>query len=414
MTSLVRLAPTGDTELEELEREFGDGQERIVGVLALAMAVQRDASLRASIAQRATDHRFALALETNGPFVVLEDGKLVGAAMPGERPAELEVVELRESVEASPATRAEFQRAYRASRSEADRAMLAMRDDAETFSRETFIKLLRWSPLVAADAYRQAALLQSMFDLGRARVLADPRPEPLHAYWMHAHLLGHLTMLAAAAEPTAWLAEMANAFPWHRWTPSFALVRERISRLAVRGAWASTRFGTSTVDRYLVNLDAPQLLRVFDAVLALVSIATAFDRDRDAISRELFGRLAHRERGATTAIERATLAALTRSARIALDTPDAAERALVHTTTDRLEAVARAVDSDSDAAELDDNGVFPSILAMATLAVAPAAVFFPRQPHDRALRWRPARALEALTRTLARHSASLSDQRIWN
>jgi hypothetical protein len=302
--------------------------------------------------------------------------------------------------------------------------MLTMRDDAERFPRETFVKLVRWSAVVAADAYRQAALLQSIFDLGRSRVIDDPRPELLRTYWTHVHLLGHLTLLATVAQPTTWLAGMANAFSWRIWTPSFPLVRERISRLAVRGAWAGCRFGTSIVDRYLTNVDAPPLLRVFDAVLVLVSMATAFERDHGAISSELLARLGHRERAATSTAERATIATMARSARLALEAPDDAERAVVgeriHARPDgRLEALARVVDSDCDAAEIDERGMFPTILAMSKLALAPAEVFFPPQTHGRGDRWRPARALASLTRTLDRCASGHStpqqrEEREWS
>jgi hypothetical protein len=385
----------------ELDAEFGNGQERIVGLLALAMTIQRDAALRSTISA-GYDH-VAIALEDNGPYVVAERGKVVGAAMSGTIFDDVAVVDLRAAVEASAVTNTAFQRVYRSARAEAERAFIAMRASADGYTREPFAKLLRWAPLLAPDAYRQAAVLQSMSDVERPRLLGHARPTALHDYWMNVHLLGQLTLLATAAEPTAWLAEMANAFPWRVWTPSFALVRERISRLAVRGAWSSARFGVSTVDRYLANLDAPQLLRVFDAVIALVAIASAHDRDHDAITRELVARL-DRRGGAELDI------ALSRSARLALEAPDEAESLVVGRVAPdldaRFEALARAVDSDTDAAEHDRSGYFRVILAMPLLAVAPPSVFLPREAPS--TRWHPQRARDALERTLAHPARALN------
>jgi hypothetical protein len=188
------------------------------------------------------------------------------------------------------------------------------------------------------------------------------------------------------------------------WTPSFPLVRERMSRLAVRGGWASARFGVSVVDRYLRNLDHRHPLKVFDAVLALVSIASAADNDRAAISAELLGRVTrHARSDEPYAVVHGALA---KSARLALEAPDEAEKALVGNTAgpradDRLDALARVMDSDADAATVDERGYFPAIVAMAKLSRAPATTLFPGL-HRPTKRWRPARAVEALSRTLVR------------
>lgn len=416
MTALHRHAfdtSDVDAELAGLEVELDAGYERIATLLALAFAVQRDAGLRTLLDARALAPRFALALDVDGPYLVIERGKLAGSAMPRSAPAGLDVVELRAALAAEPHAVPAFQRALRAGRADADHAIGELRHAAERFSREAFARLARWAPLVAADAYRQTALLQSIFDLGRAELLASPRPGDLLAYWTRVHQLGHLTLLAAAAEPHDWLADLASSFSWRVWTPSFPLVRERISRLAVRGAWAAARFGASTLDRYAGNLDAPQLLRVFDAAIALVAIgsASASDADRAAIARELAERLGHRERTARLASEQWTIAAIARSARLALADPDEATRVVAGggaAAGDRAEAVARAVDTDGDAADVDAAGWYRAILAMAALARAPAELFVPRAADLAAPRWRPQRALDALSRTLAARSRELN------
>jgi hypothetical protein len=170
-------------------------------------------------------------------------------------------------------------------------------------------------------------------------------------------------------------------------------VRERISRLAIRGGWAAARFGSSTVARYVQNLDSPHVLRVFDAVLALVSIAAVADAERAAIAHALERRLANRIEAAVGDHERTAFPALARSAARALAT-------LADRSDARIATLVRALDSDRDAAEIDDDGYFPAILAMPAVAVAPARALFPQAASD-APHWRPARALEALTRTLA-------------
>ena len=95
------------------------------------------------------------------------------------------------------------------------------------------------------------ACSQMLRDETRALLRHRANDRSLRWYWDHVHALSHMTLLATSAEPTAWLLDMAKSFEWHTWTPSFPLVRERMFRLALRGAWVAARFGPHLVDRYL-------------------------------------------------------------------------------------------------------------------------------------------------------------------
>ncbi len=280
---------------------------------------------------------------------------------------------------------------------EAARAFVAMRTQAERFSASGFTALHRWAPIFALRGYRHTVTLQAVFDLGRARLVDGPTAAELRPYWERVHLLGHLTVLAAAAEPADWLAEMAQTFAWRAWTPSFPLVRERILRLAVRGGWASARFGLGVVAPYLQRLATGQPLHAFDAALGLVSIATVHAAERRAIGGELAAILRARESAGRDPVHRQVFAALARSTRLALEQPDDAQRIVLGRV--HRGGLARAVDSDDDAAELDASGYYPAILAMAGLAPASAASLFPVEAEAPAPPWAPERAAETVART---------------
>ncbi len=88
--------------------------------------------------------------------------------------------------------------------------------------------------------------------------------------------MGHLTLIASSREAQDWLSDMAHAFTWVNWTPSFALVRERTAWLAAAAARSAAAFGPAVAPHYFRALeDARHPTKVFDALLGLVAIACA-------------------------------------------------------------------------------------------------------------------------------------------
>jgi hypothetical protein len=379
-------------ELQSLEDDLVSSEHHLGLLLTSTLAIQRDVGLRDVLGRS----RIALALGEIGPYVIVEHGKIVGTAMQGTTPSGVDqIATVSDVLEAQPASIDDFETSLEHARPEALRTLAQIATSAEQLSRAGFSKLERWAPVLALHAYRHTVTIQSIFDLSRAVLHATSEPEQLRQYWERVHLLGHLTLLAASSEPVEWLGDMSRSFTWRVWTPSFPLVRERILRLAVRGGWASARFGVSAIAPYLQRLAVGAPLHAFDAVLGLVSLATMFESNRTAIAAELFPILLHREREADDPDIQLAFAAFTRSARLALDSPSEAQRLVIarnveRASRDRTDQLIEAVDTDEDAATIDDNGTYPAILAMTGLVNIPAHRFFPEQSTGP--RWRPIRA----------------------
>jgi hypothetical protein len=101
---------------------------------------------------------------------------------------------------------------------------------------------------------------------------ATPDPVALLRHWLDAHALGHLALLSFRDDLT-WFSEMLRAVTVKRWTPTFALVRERIMSVALRGARAAGQLGETALALYLPILRSPaEPLEHFNAVLALAMV----------------------------------------------------------------------------------------------------------------------------------------------
>jgi len=100
-----------------------------------------------------------------------------------------------------------------------------------------------------------------------------PDPVALLRHWLDAHALGHLALLSFRGD-LAWFREMVREVTVNRWTPTHALIRERIMSVALRGAWAAGQLGDSALALYLPVLrSAAEPLEHFNAVLALAMVS---------------------------------------------------------------------------------------------------------------------------------------------
>ena len=127
-----------------------------------------------------------------------------------------------------------------------------------------FFKILMRS--VVELEVERASLLSTLSRSGR------PVDSALRHHWRQAHALGHLALLSFR-EDLGWLAAMMSELKPNRWTPTFAVVRERIMGIALRAAWAAGQLGESALSLYLPVLESPlEPLQHFDAVLALAMV----------------------------------------------------------------------------------------------------------------------------------------------
>jgi hypothetical protein len=147
-----------------------------------------------------------------------------------------------------------------------------------SLSREAFDAL--WRPTAPRGVEFFKILMRSAIELEaeRASLLSTisrttvPAPAALRHHWLHAHALGHLALLAFR-DDTGWFAEMLHEVNVNRWTPTHALIRERIMSVALRGAWAAGQLGEAALGLYLPLLRSPaEPLQHFDAVLAVAMV----------------------------------------------------------------------------------------------------------------------------------------------
>jgi hypothetical protein len=385
--------PPEPTEIANAEALLHSCLERLAETLALALGLERDRLLRGAVGGAVPPGPCLLALESDGSFLGYASGELTDkGTLVGEGAPPAPVVDLRQALRESPALAKTARVRLRESgaQSEAKRLLGALQRDAHNYSADDFFELSRWAPLLARQAYLHTAATQMLIDRTRNFVRERPSEKGLRERWNLMHALSHSTLLATSAGPTTWLAEMADTFAWEMWTPSFPLVRERVTRLAMRGAWAAARFGTPVVDRYLrVVVEGRQPLHRFDAVLGATAIALASPRDGSVILRRLERALRSRIAKANDAHDRFLTEACLRSVHVAINEPSAAEdRTLLRgrrlaglaasdsTAMPRETALFLALDDEADCATIDEHGVFPAILALPSAVGASPQLFF--------------------------------------
>ncbi|HET6971348.1 MAG TPA: hypothetical protein VFH92_09500, partial [Phenylobacterium sp.] len=173
---------------------------------------------------------------------------------------------------------------------EAHKVLTPIFDPARVVSRRQMAALLRWAPVLEHAAYRMVAVSTQHIDnlrktleapLARGGGALDRRQLE---YWGHLHTMSHLTLVAATPGATPWLVDMARAFTWVTWTPTFTLLRERTLWLAAAAARSAAAFGADVADLYLAKLrTATHPLVAFDALFGLLAIGLGDARSASEI-----------------------------------------------------------------------------------------------------------------------------------
>jgi hypothetical protein len=373
--------------------------ERMAKLLAFALALESDVLLQSTIRGLVAREECALMLGEAGPSLRVANGKpLDHGSLAGEVPPSLATFDLPEKLRGSPELAAfvNARLSVSGARSEALRLLRGLQGGAHRLAASDFRKLAGWAPILAAEAYLHTALTQMLLDETREGVRREPTESAVRSRWGAMHALSHSSLLAASAEPTGWLAKMADSFEWQTWTPSFPLVRERVLRLAVRGAWIAARFGTTMVERYLrFIVEARHLLQNFDAVLGTMAIALAFPSERASIAHGMRRALTRRLERAVAENEQLVIQACIRSVSLVFDNFELAEELTLqrgrlraaalgarHVEEDRRLSLFLALDDDIDGADIDEHGLLPALLAMPSVASASADVFFASSPAE--------------------------------
>lgn len=400
------LAPraASTAEAAEIELQLAADCARLAELLGFGLAIESDPRLRSGLQEAlpaGARSGCVLAFGDTGPYVpfrdrlIVEGAIIAGGAVPDGTP----IVRVDKALQAHTDVATAVRRGIETSgaQGQANRLVRAVHAAGHRLTGEDFHALERWAPLLAVDAYRHATHTQMLLDDTRALARSGRTDPALRRHWQRIHALSHTTLLALSASPTTWLVRMSESFEWTRWTPSFPLVRERLGRLTVRGAWAAARFGAGVVEPYLRFVrESQHPFNVFDAVLGTTAIAVASGPERRAIGAELELALRARARDAHDGNARLVFEACLRSASLALHEPDAAMewtprrgRGVAAALGIREQAeddgLARflALDDEGDGAEIDARGYLSAIVATPTIVAGSAELFFASTSRER-------------------------------
>ena len=256
-------------------------------------------------------------------------------------------------------------------------------------------KLLKWAPVLELLAYQCFTTASMLVDRVRRRLLTVPlsdtdREGMLVDYWTTLHTMGHLLTIASSPAARPWLAEMASAFTWREWTPSFVLSRERTLWLMAAAAKSAVAFGEPVLDRYLSKLSSSDHpIKGFDALLGLVAIGL----DRPDIASAVVAEI--EAIGASKVEDRSRrgfIGPMLNSAIETLREPQAAEKLFKRSTRDAATSkLAHPKLLGLDALRLDSTEITPEgrllgLIALPSIIRLPLGEYYPRQSNSLLIR----------------------------
>jgi hypothetical protein len=199
---------------------------------------------------------------------------------------------------------------------------------ADELSREEFIALSAWRPLMGPEFLRQ--LVDAFMYLDRARVVLRKLDKPpaqyhdaLHEYWNVFWATGHLALLLGedVHELLASMPGGPEVLFSDGITLSYGLVWQGFAPLALRGAWLAGKLGRSGLSFYKrAHEQAQNVLRFMDSSLGLVALASRHGSLRGEI-RKVLQRDLHEDVGANK-FRRTILAAARAALSLSCDQPE--------------------------------------------------------------------------------------------
>jgi hypothetical protein len=285
------------TQSEEMMALIAEDYVGMVRTLAIAYAIERDPTLQEHL-------RILAGVSTGQPFLVSQLGLCAWLQLgngPGLRihraPLDgLATIDFDLALASHPHVQDALRRALSqtAARSYASERLEAICGTSALPSRTQFAMLRPWSPLLEQLAYKAGARIMALLDMQRPEILqtlATGTPAsnpPVEVYWSVLHDMAHLILFAAEEEAQSWLVDLASQLTWTRWTPTFALLRERTVWLAACAARSAIAFGEPVVGDYIIALSAAKHpMKAFDALFGLVAIALAHQGAAPAILMEV-------------------------------------------------------------------------------------------------------------------------------
>jgi hypothetical protein len=237
-----------------------------------------------------------------GPFlIVTPTGRFVTCLGEGMRPAQgtplIKRQHLDVIIEKAEDLRGRFEQAYKVAGNKGRVHQLLKRiyTAADELSREEFIALSAWRPLMGQEFLRQ--LVDALVYLDRARAILRKLDKPprqyhdaLHEYWNVFWAAGHLALLLGedVHELLASLLGGPDLFFTEGITLSYGLVWQGFTPLALRGAWLAGKLGRHGLAYYKrAHEKAQALMRSMDSSLGLLALAARHGALRGEIRKAL-------------------------------------------------------------------------------------------------------------------------------
>jgi hypothetical protein len=284
---------TSPARIEVLSKAMGDINEVVVAI-QIASTLDQDEALRRNLRRHADcpdDQPLNLELPVGSAGLQLRpDGSIHPMRAAEIQPATNFDHLVAQSVE----LQSMIERAHPRITETVNAAILPFFFPGVLPSRDEYLFLDRWAPLIEGPAYRFCARALEELDSWRASALAEAvddmsgKETVLERYYGLVHTVAHLTLLCSGSGATPWLSDMAKSFTWTNWTPTFPLVRERTVWLAAAAARSAVAFGAEVVDRYVDALvRATHVTKLFDALFGLTAIALSDGDVRDSIASRI-------------------------------------------------------------------------------------------------------------------------------
>jgi hypothetical protein len=274
--------------------------DEVVARLACALTVAASASFQSDIRRFAgvpDDTTFVARLPSSHCWVLVSEkapAGLVRQPPPGIALVDLDIPlavggPLRTALEKASDAEEGFQLAYG--------LLTPVFDATAPKTRAQVADLIPWAPTFEQLAVRISTRAVTLADALRKDMLAGlelQTPEAelrVREYAGLLRMMGDLQLLASDDGARPWLEGMAKSFQWQQWTPSWPLVRERVTSGIPAAAWAVQAIGPAIIDDYLDALvRSSHAMVVFDALFGLVALALSSPADARVITSEIKSR----------------------------------------------------------------------------------------------------------------------------
>jgi hypothetical protein len=269
----------------------------------LALGLYNDAELVKTVLTRAKlpdeAERVAISMDhpATGPFLIVSrSGRFVTCLGPGMRVSNLPVitrVELDSIATKLTGLREQIKRARAVAptNSELSRLMQRIGRAGHALPREDFRSLELWAPLMWQRYLIAYVQLTEQVESQKVELVHyeghKETDAVLQSFWNQVHGLGHMAMLAAAADHEDW-EQIGKQYLQFKYTYSRSTTAQDIMSVALRGAFCAAIRGPVMIASYEQALHADELMDTgYDAIIGLLAIGCRHESLREPVKKML-------------------------------------------------------------------------------------------------------------------------------